>query len=232
MPDDDSRDAQKRRAADAALEVVTSYSVVGLGSGSTAAFFIEALGTKLRNGSLVNVRGVPTSRASGALAREHGVPLVTPEDVDGCDVVVDGADEVDPSLNLVKGLGGALLREKVVAVASKRRVIVVDAAKRVERLGTKSPLPVEVVAWSHTWAARAIEAVGGRPTIRGGRDPYITDNGNLIYDVTFDGGIEDTHALQVALLAIPGVVETGLFLGIADTVIVATDEGVETLTRQ
>ena len=232
MPDARDRDAQKRQAAKAALDFVQNDSVVGLGSGSTAALWIEMLGRRIADGDLNNVRGVPTSQSSAELARTFGIPLATPADVGGCDVVVDGADEVDPALNLIKGLGGALVREKIVGVASKKRVIVVDSANRVPQLGTRSPLPVEVVRWSHLWAARQLEDVGGRPSLRlakGGGMPYVTDNDNVIYDVAFDDGIDDPADLERRLLAIPGVVGTGLFLGIADVVLVADDTGVERL---
>jgi ribose 5-phosphate isomerase A len=223
----------KLQAAVAALDTVRSDSIVGLGSGSTAAFFIAALGKALHDGRLHDVRGVATSHASADLAREAGVPVIDPsEAVEGCDVVVDGADEVDPNLDLIKGLGGALLREKVVAQASRRRVIVVDAGKRVGRLGERVPLPVEVLPFAAAWVEPFLRDLGGTVTTRRGDDgqPYVTDNGNFIYDVAL-GPIDDPARLEHDLLRRAGVVQTGLFLDMADEILVADAEGVQTLRR-
>ena len=228
----DAKDTQKQAAAAAAIERLEPGQTVGLGSGSTAAFFIDLLGVALRDGRLAGVRGVPTSRASARLAIAAGVPVVGPEDVAECDVVVDGADEVAPSLDLIKGLGGALVREKQVAQASRRRVIIADASKRVERLGEVAPLPVEVAIWGHRWTRDFLRDLGGEPTLRlAGDGPFVTDNANHIYDVAF-GPIADPADLEARLLRHAGVVQTGLFLGIADEVIVAGAEGVEVLTRR
>ncbi|MEM7808643.1 MAG: ribose-5-phosphate isomerase RpiA [Planctomycetota bacterium] len=232
MPDPSAIDDQKRHAADAAIAFVESHTTIGLGSGSTAAFFIKRLAEDLRTGKLVGVRGVPTSHASAELARRFEVPLVDPGMSDACDVVVDGADEVDDNLNLVKGLGGALLREKIVAQASKRRVIVVDDQKLVSRLGTRSPLPIEVVPWALPWTLAQIEGLGDRVVSRevDGK-PFVTDNGNRILDLHFSGGIADAASVATKLAMIAGVVETGLFLDMADVVLVAGADGVRTLRR-
>lgn len=225
-------DAHKRRAAEAALQFVRSHTTVGLGSGSTAALFIAELGKYLADNRLTDVRGVATSRPSEALAREAGIPLVDPTAGVRCDVVVDGADEVAPNLDLIKGLGGALVREKIVAQASDQRIIIVDASKRVLALGEKCPLPVEVVRWGHAWHADFLRDLGGEPVLRLASDgqPMVTDNDNLIYDVAF-GPIHNPAELEHALLGGGGIVQTGLFLGVADVVLVAGPDGVETLKR-
>lgn len=223
----------KQRAAEAALAHVNSGMTVGLGSGSTAARFIEALGRALAEGRFADVRGIPTSEASGQLAQRAGIPLTSFADVRACDVVVDGADEIDPNLNLIKGLGGALLREKVVAQNSRRRVIIADVGKLVHRLGSRSALPVEVTEFGMERQTDFFRDVGGEPTLRlaEGAVPFRTDNGNVIFDVAF-GPIADPYELEVTLLRRAGVVQTGLFLDLADEVIVASADGVETRRRR
>lgn len=227
------QNAQKRQAAIAALGRVRSGMTVGLGSGSTAAIFIAELGRALAEGNLTDVRGIPTSEDSRRLAASAGIPLVGWEAGRRCQIVVDGADEVDPMLNLIKGLGGALLREKIVAQNSDVRVIIADGSKRVSRLGEKAPLPVEVVAFGHETQPAFFRSRGGTPLLRqskAGGGPYVTDNGNLIYDVKFEP-ISDAAALEVELLHRAGVVETGLFLGLADEVIIAMPDRIDTLVR-
>ena len=221
----------KQRAAAAALDLLRDGMIVGLGTGSTAECFIRALAEALRSGRLKGVRGVPTSDRSDALARDLGIPLVALAQVDQIDIDVDGADEIDPDLNLIKGLGGALLREKVVAQNSRRMVVVADAGKRVDALGTRAPLPVEVVRFGHELQARFLRSMGCTPALRttSTGSPFHTDNGNVIYDCRF-ARIDDPQALEAALKRRAGVVETGLFLGIADTAIVADGDGVTTLT--
>jgi ribose 5-phosphate isomerase A len=223
----------KQRAAEAALEFVRSGSVVGLGTGSTADYFLQALAGAIREGRLSNIRGVPTSKQSERRAQHLGIPLVSLAEYPEPEVTVDGADEIDPRLDLIKGLGGALLREKIVAQNSKRLVIIADARKRVERLGTKSPLPVEVVQFAHETQERFLRTLGCVPTVRKGTDGgvFTTDNGNFIYDCRFAAGIRDARALLNALGERAGVVECGLFLDMAHVAIVATDEKVETLRR-
>jgi ribose 5-phosphate isomerase A len=231
--DPEAADDQKRRAAQAAVETyIRSGMTIGLGSGSTAAHFIHLLGQAIARGELSDVRCIATSLPSDRLARESNVPLVHAIDSAGCDVVVDGADEVDPQLNLVKGLGGALVREKIVAQSSALRVIITDESKTVQRLGTRSPLPVEILRWAHNWeAAYLADRTGGRPVLRTTHDgyPFVTDNGNLVYDVHLDPavGIDDAYKLEADLLRRGGIVQTGLFLDLANVVIVASPSGVE-----
>ena len=216
------QDALKRAAAGKALELVRDGMLIGLGSGSTAKYFTEGVGRLVEEG--MKLRGVPTSRATAELAAAGGIPIV--EDLVGpIDLAVDGADEVDPKLSLIKGRGGALFREKLVAAAAKRFVAVVDESKVVDQLG-KGVLPVEVVPFLWRSTAERLARLCTGLKVRGGEEqPYITDNGNLILDLSFDGGIEDAAALGTALKATVGVVEHGLFVGMTDTCIVAGAEG-------
>jgi ribose 5-phosphate isomerase A len=228
----DAAAADKRAAAEAAVRAeVRSGMVVGLGTGSTAGPAIEAIGRRLAAGELRDVRGVPTSEASAALARASGVPLTTLDDAPEPDVAIDGADEIAPGLALVKGLGGALLREKVVAAAARRFVVVADASKLVDRLGEHAPLPVEVLAFGLEPVRRRVAALGAEPELRrdaAGR-PFTTDEGNRILDCRF-GPIEQPEALASAIRALPGVVDHGLFLGLARVAYVAADGAVSELT--
>lgn len=219
-------DGAKRAAGRAAAELVEDGMVLGLGTGSTSAFAIERLGERVRQG--LRVRGVPTSLAAAQLARASGVPLVTFDDVDGIDLTIDGADEVDPAGNLIKGGGGALLREKVVAQQSRRVVIVVDRSKLVPVLGVAFRLPVEVVSFALRPVSREMEKLGGSIVVRGGASRYLTDNGNPIIDVAFPEGIPDAAAFERELDAIPGVVESGLFVGLADVLYIGNPAGIET----
>ena len=232
MADEDQIGRMKQRAAEAALALVEPGTVVGLGSGSTAALFIAALGRSLADGTLRGVVGVPTSLASAELAQAAGIPLTDFSEVEACALTIDGADEVAPDLSLVKGLGGALLREKVVAQNSRRLVIIADAGKKVDCLGTHAPLPVEVTPFGQDASRRFLAALGCEPTLReaDGR-PFVTDNGNLIYDCRFENGIADPPALARQLEDRAGVVQHGLFLGLAERAIIATPGGVETLGR-
>jgi len=206
--------------------------VLGLGSGSTATLAVQAIGRRLREGSLRDVIGVPSSSAIAAVARESGVPLTTLEEHPVLDLDLDGADEVDPRLDLIKGLGGALLWEKVVAAASRRVVIFVDESKLVHRLGTKAPLPVEVIPFGWRTHIPFIESLGGKPELRRNPDgkPFVTDEGNYILHCRFDG-IADPAGLDAKLLTRAGVVGTGLFLGIAHQVIIGRPSGVEVRKR-
>jgi len=220
----------RKRAAECATCYLGNGMVVGLGSGTTAAFAVGRIGQLLRMGHLKGVLGIPTSRAVEELAREQGIPLATLEDHPVIDVTIDGADEVDPELNLIKGRGGAMLHEKIVARASRCEIIVVDESKLVPRLGTRAPVPVEVVPFGWPVVARALADLGGRPTRRlaDTGEPALTDEGNWILDCWF-GPIEDPRALDQAIHAIPGVVEHGLFVGMASMVIVAGPEGLRLL---
>jgi ribose 5-phosphate isomerase A len=216
-------DEYKQAAAEKALELVQDGMLLGLGSGSTVRYFTEGVGGLVAGG--MTVRGVPTSRATAELAAELGIPIVT-ELIGQIDLAVDGADEVDPALNLIKGHGGAMTREKLVAASAKRFVVVVDESKLVKQLGV-GVLPVEVLPYLWRSTAERLISLGVSLVVRGGEDaPFVTDNGNLILDLTVEGGgIKDAAALDVKLKGITGVVDHGLFVGMTDTVIVAGPEG-------
>jgi ribose 5-phosphate isomerase A len=220
---------KKRLAAEKAVELVQDGMKVGLGTGSTAYFAIEAIGRLVRDGH--TILAVPTSLASEKQARELKIPLATLEEAGTLDLTIDGADEVDGNLDLIKGMGGALLREKIVAYSTRTQVIVVDDSKMVHNLGTKFPLPVEVVQFSHGRTRMFMEELGCRAELRGGATPFVTDNGNYIYHLHFEHGIRDPYELQRRLKEIPGVVETGLFLKMAKKVIIASEEGIRTIER-
>jgi ribose 5-phosphate isomerase A len=222
----------KQMAAERGASLVESGMVLGLGSGTTATLVVQAIGRRLREGSLRNVVGVPSSSAIAAVARESGVPLTTLDEHPVLDLDLDGADEVDPNLDLIKGLGGALLWEKIVAVASKRVVILVDESKLVDRLGSKAPLPVEVIPFGWRTHIPFVESLGGKPELRTKADgrPFVTDEGNYILHCRFDG-IQDPVGLEARLRSRAGIVGTGLFLGIAHQVIIGRAGGVEVRTR-
>ncbi|HEY8216566.1 MAG TPA: ribose-5-phosphate isomerase RpiA [Acidimicrobiia bacterium] len=211
---------------------VRSGMVLGLGTGSTAIHATRRVGELLASGELREVTGVPTAIETADEARRVGIPLLADDVPWEIDVTIDGADEVDPALDLIKGGGGALLREKLVAQASAREVIVVDGSKCVERLGTRHPLPVEVVEFGLATTRRAIAALGAEPVLRAGDGaaPFRTDQGNLILDCRF-GPIADAEALAAELTTHAGVVEHGLFLGLADALVIARDAGVEVVSR-
>ena len=216
------------RLASSALEYVRDGMRVGLGSGRAASAFVRALGARVREG--LAVRGVPTSENTGRLARDLGVPLAG-LDEGIIDLTVDGADEVDPRLDLIKGYGGALVRERIVATASRRRVTLVGGEKLVPVLGTRGRLPVEVIPFAWPLVVRELAALGCRPTLRmAGGLPFVTDNGNRIADCAVRP-IEAKAAFGRDLRAIPGVVDTGLFLGITDLVLVAEGGGIREMRR-
>lgn len=223
----------KRLAAERAAGLVEPGMLVGLGTGSTAALAVEAIGRRLREGSLAEIRGVATSSRTSEQARAAGIPLVELDGSAAIDVTIDGADEVEPRLDLVKGGGGALLREKIVARESRRNVIVVDETKLVERLGTTFPVAVEVARFGWRTHVPALEALGARVTLRPGAagDPYVTDDGHYILDCRFEDGIDDPARLEGEILARPGVVETGLFLRLASMVIVGGRDGIRLMER-
>jgi len=218
------QDAAKKAAAEAACAHVREDTIVGLGTGSTADYAVKHLGERVEQG--LRIRGVPTSLRTEKLAREVGIPLVELDDVEEIDVTIDGADEVDKQLDLIKGLGGALLREKIVASLTKRQIIVVDPSKLVDKLGTRSPLPVEVLPFGAKVVERRLVKLGMKPTIRA-KDgkPVVTDNGNLVLDVRFVEGIGAPQKLETELNNIPGVVENGLFLGMTWRVVVGEADG-------
>lgn len=227
-------DTAKRKAAAVAVKHVKNGFIVGLGSGSTAAHAIEILGEKVRNENL-NVKGIPTSTQAFLLAVKHGIPITTLEEHPIIDVDIDGVDQVDADLNLIKGMGGALAREKIVAAASRLNVIIADVGKRVKVLGMNShPVPVEVLPFAAKLVQQRIEGLGGKPVLREGKGklgPIITDNGNMILDAVF-GEIHDAAGLEIRLKMIPGVMETGLFIGLTDIVYIGSLSGVEKLERR
>ena len=197
---------------------------VGLGTGSTAYFAIKRIGQLVADG--YDLTCVATSVQSENLARESGIKVVDLDQVDKLDVTIDGADEVDPKMQLVKGLGGALLREKIVAAATVREVIIVDESKLVEKLGTKAPLPVEVLRFGHEHTRYALERQGCKPELRmRDGEPFVTDGGNYIYDCRFPEGISNPFFLESRIDVIPGVVENGLFLNTAFDVLVSRQDG-------
>jgi ribose 5-phosphate isomerase A len=201
------------------LELVPNDSRLGLGSGRAAQAFVKALGERLRNGRL-RVHSVPTSEETASLARQEGIPLLTLAEAGILDLTVDGADEVDPNLNLIKGYGRALVREKIVAASSRRLIILVGDEKLVPQLGTRGKLPVEVIPFALPLCERRLGELGCRPVpFRQGNDLFVTDNGNHILDCQIDP-IPDVARLEMDIRAIPGVVGTGLFLGMAETVLV------------
>jgi ribose 5-phosphate isomerase A len=216
----------KRVAGRAAAERVKSGMVVGLGTGSTVFFTLERLGERIAEEGL-SIRCIPTSVDTATKAGGFGIPIIGFEDTDRIDLTIDGADEIDGSFSMIKGGGGALLREKVVASLSKEVVIIVGPDKVVETLGARFPLPVEFVPFARTPVRRALLALFAEPMLRmdGGGDPFLTDNGNEIFDCAFEGGIADAEALALALAGVPGVVESGLFLGLADHLIVGHGDG-------
>jgi ribose 5-phosphate isomerase A len=222
------QDAFKKAAAEKALELVQDGMLLGLGSGSTVRYFTEGVGRLVAGG--MKLMGVPTSRTTAELAAANGIPVIQ-ELIGLIDLAVDGADEVDGGLNLIKGRGGALFREKLVAAASKRFVVVVDTSKRVDRLGV-GVLPVEVLPFLWRTTAERLTSLGASLTVRGGEEtPYITDNGNLILDLTIEGGIGNPKSFADALKNTIGVVEHGLFIGMADTCILAGPEGPQVIGR-
>ena len=224
-----ANDQEKEAAARASLEFVKDGQVVGLGTGSTAAFFIKLLAEKVKNG--LRVRGIPTSVRSRELAQSLGIPLTTLDEFQEIAVTVDGADEVDPQLRLIKGGGGAMLREKIVASATEKLVIVADASKQVAVLG-QFPLPVEVIPFAQMLVWKRIAALGADVSVRKGDDgkPYVTDENNHILDCRF-GQIPDADGLARKLSEMPGVVEHGLFIGMASVVLFARGGEIVELRR-
>lgn len=224
-----SDDRAVEAVAARALDLIEDGARVGLGSGRAAAAFVARLGARLREG--LRVAGVATSEATARQARDLGIPLIDLDEDVELDLTIDGADEVAPNLDLVKGWGGALVRERIVASASQRQVILVGHDKLVRALGEHGRIPVEVIPFARGPAIRRLRSLGLRPTVRTGADgarPVITENGNLMLDCAPEAPLRDgaaARALEAALLAIPGVVDTGLFLGTAERVLVGYPDG-------
>jgi ribose 5-phosphate isomerase A len=230
----DKIEEEKKNAALEAVKHVKDGFVVGLGSGSTAAYAIEELGNRIRREKL-QVLGVPTSYQAFTLAVRNGIPITTLEEHPKVDLAIDGADQIDSQLNMIKGMGGALAREKIVASASKENIIVADESKKVVTLGENNhPVPIEVLPFAVSFVAAKIKEIGGTPVLREGKGkvgPVITDNGNVIIDADFRLMLKPAE-VECALKRLPGVVETGLFINLADIVYIGKRSGTERLARK
>ncbi|HAX80796.1 MAG TPA: ribose 5-phosphate isomerase A [Cyanobacteria bacterium UBA11372] len=212
----------KQQVGKAASDRVQSGSIVGLGTGSTTAYAIQYIGERLQSGELKDIVGIPTSFQAEVLARQYGIPLTTLDVVDHIDIAIDGADEVDPQLNLIKGGGAAHTREKIVDCLAEQFIVVVDSSKLVDKLGSIFAVPIEVLPLAYAPVMRAVEKLGGKPELRMGvkkAGPVITDQGNMVIDAKFDN-IDDPAGLEKTLNNIPGVLENGLFIGVTNLVLV------------
>ena len=224
-----SQDFQKKAAAERALEFILDNSIVGLGTGSTVKYLLEGLSSRVRGG--LRIKGVPTSRNTAALANQLGIPILDEEADWAIDITIDGADQVDDQFNLVKGGGGALLREKIVAKSARRFIVIVDAGKRVPFLGSSVPIPVEVVPFGWPSTLRLVEQLGSGVSLRNRKgSAFVTDNGNYILDLEIPE-VFDPPDLEARLNQIPGVVENGIFTGMTSTLIVGTEQGTEVYDR-
>ena len=224
----------KHQVGFAAADRVKSGMIVGLGTGSTTAYTIQALGDRIKSGELKDIKGVPTSFQSEVLAKQYGVPLTTLDEIDRIDVAIDGADEVDPHLNLIKGGGAAHTREKVVDYLATQFIVVVDSSKIVDKLGSTFRVPIEVIPMALTPVMRAIEKLGGKPELRMGvkkAGPVITDQGNMVIDVKFDD-IANPGEMEKSLNNIPGVLENGLFVDCTDLVLVGEIQDGKPVVRE
>lgn len=224
----------KQEVGKAAAERVQSGMIVGLGTGSTTAFAIQHLGDRLKEGKLKDIVGIPTSFQAEVLARQYGIPLTTLDVVDRIDIAIDGADEVDPQKNLIKGGGAAHTREKIVDSLAEQFIVVVDSSKVVDRLGSTFKLPVEVMPMAYVPVMRAIEKLGGIPELRMGvkkAGPVVTDQGNMVIDVKFDS-INNPAELEKTINNIPGVLENGLFVGVADVILIGEVKDGQTVIRE
>ena len=223
----------KQRAAAHAAGFIRDGMVLGLGTGSTVRYLLDEISERLKQGEWREIVGVATSEDTARRARALDIPIGTLAEFPELDLTIDGADEVDPRLEVIKGLGGALMREKIVASVSRELVIIVDESKLVTRLGTKAPLPVEIEPFAAPVLVPFFREMGVEPALRrdAAGEPFHTDGGNLIFDCRFEGGIEDPPALQILLEGRPGILETGLFIGMARRVVVASPDGVRVLSR-
>ncbi|EAW36889.1 ribose-5-phosphate isomerase RpiA [Lyngbya sp. PCC 8106] len=234
MSEQDPVKLMKQQVGKAAADRVQSGSIVGLGTGSTTAYTLQYLGERLQSGELKDIKGVPTSFQSSVLAKQYGIPLTTLDEIDHMDIAIDGADEVDPNKNLIKGGGAAHTREKIVDSLADQFIVVVDSSKLVDKLGSTFLLPVEVIPLAITPVMNKIEKLGGKPTLRMGvkkAGPVITDQGNMVIDVKFDS-IDNPAELEKTLNNIPGVLENGLFVGVADVILVGEIKDGKPLIRE
>lgn len=222
MSQQDPVTLMKQYVGKAAADRVQSGTIVGLGTGSTTAYAIQYIGERLQSGELKDIKGIPTSFQATVLAKQYGIPLTTLDEVDHIDIAIDGADEVDPNKNLIKGGGAAHTREKIVDSLAEVFIVVVDNSKLVDRLGSTFLLPVEVIPMAMTPVMKALEKLGGKPTLRMGvkkAGPVVTDEGNLVIDVKFDA-LTNPAELEKEINNIPGVLDNGLFVGVADIILV------------
>ena len=216
----------KKQAAEKAVEQVRNGMILGLGTGSTARYAIIKIGELWQSGIFTDIATIPTGEATAALARQFDLPLTTLTEHPVIDLTIDGADEIAPNLDLIKGQGGALLREKIIELASRQFIVIADESKLVDKLGVRSPLPVEVIRFEAQYQADWLKTLGCQPVLRRDKlEPYLTDNHNYILDCTFPDGIDDPVGLAALLSDRVGVVAHGLFLGMANEAIVATAEG-------
>lgn len=224
----------KQQVGKAAADLIKPGMIVGLGTGSTTAYMIQFLGERLQSGQLRDIKGIPTSFQSTVLAKRYGVALTTLDEVEQIDIAIDGADEVDPQKNLIKGGGAAHTREKIVDCLAEQFIVVVDSSKLVEKLGSTFLLPIEVIPVAMNPVIRAIEKLGGQPEVRMGvkkAGPVVTDQGNLVIDVKFDS-IDNPGELEKTLNNIPGVLENGLFVGVADIILVGEIQNGQPIVRE
>jgi ribose 5-phosphate isomerase A len=226
--------AMKQEVGKAAAALVKSGTIVGLGTGSTTAYAIQYIGDRLKSGDLKDIVGIPTSFQAEVLAKQYGIPLTTLDAIDHIDLAIDGADEVDPQKNLIKGGGAAHTREKVVDYLAEQFIVVVDSGKLVDRLGSVFAVPVEVIPMAISPVMRAIEKLGGKPELRMGvkkAGPVITDQGNMVVDVRFDA-IANPAELETTLNNIPGVLENGIFVNCTDLVLIGEVQDNQPVVRQ
>ncbi|MGB7414545.1 MAG: ribose-5-phosphate isomerase RpiA [Thermosynechococcaceae cyanobacterium] len=224
----------KQQVGKAAADRVKSGSVVGLGTGSTTAFAIQFLGDRIKSGELTDIKGVPTSFQASVLAKQYGIPLTTLDEVDRIHIGIDGADEVDPAKNLIKGGGAAHTREKVVDSLAEEFIVVVDQSKMVDALGSTFPVPVEVLPMAIAPVMRALEKLGGKPDLRMGVNkdgPVITDQGNMVIDTKFES-IANPAELEAILNNIPGVLENGIFVNVTDLVLIGEIKDGQPIVRE
>ncbi|KAK8797936.1 ribose 5-phosphate isomerase [Blastocystis sp. subtype 4] len=227
-------EALKKQAAVEAVNEIKDEKVIGLGTGSTTRYAVEEIGLRLKDGRLRDIVGVATSENTRELAERVGIPLMNINDVEKIDLTIDGADEVDDNLQLVKGRGGALFREKMTELLTTKFIVIVDQTKRVSKLGEKCPIPVEVVRFGYLSTQRRLSQFG-TPVLRSdphdSGKPYVTDNGNYILDLAVSGGIEDPAKMDRDLKTVTGVVDHGIFINMATKVIIAAEAGIQVMTK-